>query len=339
MAVTHNPAGFTGTVDQIDEARRFAIGGGGRFRVNSSTDWTPTADAGVNRTVNIAAGAAVACGVYDATTASDAVTFAANSGGTDRFDAVVARYDWSTMTVSFAVVQGTSVIPAVVKTGTVVDNTKINWLPGLRYDAVLAVIRVRPSVTILAPADLYDCRPWGSWSNLNVVSAAYRDLVDADANAVIRETGGANTRVAYQKQIDGTWLPFTVVLDHATGRVPLATTSQVANTTALTGTVTLSTLAVASRVVVTALGRTGFSATAESVGWDWDTTPGSATNVAKDYDGASQVTTPASGWSAITASLTMDVPANVAPTFRLILRTTGPVYNRGALVWHRIPLA
>src|SRR5689334_15343410 len=115
MAVTHDPAGFTGTVDQIDEARRFALGGGGRFRVASSTDWALSASGSVNRTINIAAGAGVACGVYDFTTAADSVTFAVNGGGSDRFDVVVATYDWSALTVSFRVIQGTTVTPTIVK--------------------------------------------------------------------------------------------------------------------------------------------------------------------------------------------------------------------------------
>jgi hypothetical protein len=187
MAVTHAPAGFTGTVDQIDEARRFALSGGGRFRVASSTDWALSASSSVNRTVNINAGMASACGVVDVTTAQDAVTFATNGGGTDRFDAVVATFDWSAMTITFRVIQGTSVPPVVVKTGTTVDTTKINWLPGFRYDAVLAIIRVRPGVTLLAPADLYDCRPYGAWNTLSVAQVVYRDVIDVDLFARVRD--------------------------------------------------------------------------------------------------------------------------------------------------------
>lgn len=190
MAVTHAPAGFTGTVDQIDEARRFALGGGGRFRVSTSTDWVPSASGSVNRTVNVAAGMASACGVIDITTAVDTLAFAANAGGSDRFDALVATFDWSALTISFRIIQGTTVPPAIVKTGSTVDPTKINWLPGLRYDAVIAIIRARPSVTLLAPADLYDCRPWGSWGMLNVTTATFRDQIDTDISGRIRDLTG-----------------------------------------------------------------------------------------------------------------------------------------------------
>jgi hypothetical protein len=205
MAVTHDPAGFTGTVDQIDEARRFALGGGGRFRVNSSTDWalTPT---GATRTVSIAAGAGIACGVYDTTTAADTVTFAANAGGSDRFDALVATFDWSAMTISFRVIQGTTVPPAIVRTGVTVDTTKINWLPGLRYDAVLGIIRARPGVTTLAPADLYDCRPWGDWRLLNVATASFRNQIDVDPGGRILDTATSALGARYLKLPDGTWV-------------------------------------------------------------------------------------------------------------------------------------
>jgi hypothetical protein len=127
------------------------------------------------------------------------------------------------------------------------------------------------------------------------------------------------------------------VTNFAMGYVPLATTSQVGTTTALIAAVTVPAVAVPSRLIVTALGRTGFAASAQEVGWDWDGVPGTATNVVKDYDSVSQVATPAGGWAAITASLTMDLPANADGGFRLILRTTGPVYNRGAVIWNRGP--
>lgn len=192
MAVTHAPAGFTGTVDQIAEAQRFALSGGGRFRVNSSADWALTANAAV-RTVNIAAGSASACGVYDTTTAADTVTFAANAGGSIRYDAIVATFDWLAGTISFRVIQGTTVVPVIVRTGTTVDATKINWLPGTRYDAVLGVIAVRPGVTTLAPADLYDKRPWGAWGRLNVTTSGFGEVLDADLGQRLRDSNTGST--------------------------------------------------------------------------------------------------------------------------------------------------
>lgn len=209
MAVTHNPAGFTGTVDQIAEARRLGLSGGGRFKVAGQGDWALSANSGTNRTVTIATGMAQACGVLDTTTAADTVSFAANGGGTDRYDAIVATFDWSNMTISFRVIAGTTVPPVIVNTGTTVDPLKINWLPGTRYDAVLGVVRARPGVTILAPADLYDCRVWGAWSSLNILSSAVLSVVDGDPNSRVRDLAGGTGKQEYVKQLDGSWAAAT----------------------------------------------------------------------------------------------------------------------------------
>lgn len=205
MAVTHNPAGYAGTVDQVDEARRFALGGGGRFRVSTSADWTPTASSSTNRTVNIAAGAGQGCGVYDATTSSDSVVFGANTGSVDRLDAVVATFDWTAKTVAFGVIAGTSTGPPGVNggTGTAVDVTKINRLPGIRYDALLAVVRARPGVTILAGADLTDCRVWGSWAGLQTASAAFLSSIDLDPGHRLRVAADG---IEYISMADGSFI-------------------------------------------------------------------------------------------------------------------------------------
>jgi len=207
MAVTHNSAGFTGTVDQVAEARRFAVSGGGRFRVASSTDWTPTASGSVNRTINISAGAGSACGVYDATTSTDALTLATNTGSVDRFDAIVAKFDWSTLAVTFAVIQGSSTGPPTVNPSTTtVNNAQLNRIPGLRYDALLAVVRVRPSVTLIAPADVIDSRLFGSWSVLQTPNATYRSSMDVEIGQVVLETFIGGSSYQYSGPVLG-WLP------------------------------------------------------------------------------------------------------------------------------------
>lgn len=206
MAVTHNWAGFTGTVDEVAEARRFGVSGGGRFRVASATDWAITANGSVNRTLNIAAGAASVCGLYDSTTAADTVAVATNTGSVDRFDAIAAKFDWTTHTVQFAVIQGSSTGPPVVNVSTTtVNNAQINRIPGVRYDALLAVIRVRPSVTIIAPADVYDSRLYGAWSNLQTPNATYRTSMDVETGGVVAEAG---TLATWQNYGGATgWLP------------------------------------------------------------------------------------------------------------------------------------
>lgn len=221
MAVTHNPAGYTGTVDQVDEARRFALGSGGRFRVSSSADWAPTASSSTARTVNIAAGAGQACGVYDATTAADSVVFGANSGSVDRLDAVVATFDWTAKTVTFGVIAGTSSGPPGVNggTGTAVDVTKINRLPGIRYDALLAVLRARPGVTTLAAGDLTDCRVWGAWAGLQTASSAFLSSLDIDPGHRLRVAADG---IEYISMADGTFttLPRIFVQSSQPGSAP-----------------------------------------------------------------------------------------------------------------------
>lgn len=192
MAVTHNPVGFTGTVDQTGEARRFVLGAGGYWRVDGSASWAISASSSSNRTINIAAGAAAACGVYDSTTAADAVTVAVNSSGSDRFDAIVATWDWNLGQVSFRVVQGTSSTPAFQpQNSTTVDATKINRSPGLQYDAVLAIVRVRASVTIIAPADVYDCRLYGPWRSMVIANSTYLNMAHVDSGQAKDAVTGA----------------------------------------------------------------------------------------------------------------------------------------------------
>jgi hypothetical protein len=57
---------------------------------------------------------------------------------------------------------------------------------------VVAIILVRPGVTILAPADLYDCRPYGAWGQLTVPQANYLAAIDVDANSQVRDASTGN---------------------------------------------------------------------------------------------------------------------------------------------------
>lgn len=162
MAVAHAPAGFTGTVDQGAWSKLMGMATT-RFRVASSTDWLVAANTGATRTVTVAAGSGFACGVNDSTTAQDSLTFTANGGGSTRYDAVVATFDWSANSVTFQVIAGTTSPPAVNTTTSVV-TTKINRIPGTRYDAVLAIVQVRSGVGAFSAGDVFDCRMWGGYS-------------------------------------------------------------------------------------------------------------------------------------------------------------------------------
>jgi len=184
MSVTHIPRGFTGTVDQVAEARRFSLATA-PFRVASSSDWRPTVVTTTDRTVQIAAGAAEACGVYDSTTATDTVQFAANSTGTVRYDALVAVFDWGTLNVSFAAIQGTTTPPAINQTS-ISSTSQIDRIPGTRYEALLGIVAINPGQGALTAASLSDCRVWGTGATLIAAGNAYKELIDVPVGGLLR---------------------------------------------------------------------------------------------------------------------------------------------------------
>lgn len=209
MPVSHSPAGYVGTVDEIQEARRFGLAAP-PFRVASVTDWAPSADTGVNRQVNISAGQAVACGVADITTAPDSVTFAANNGTTNRYDALVATFCWAANsglglaahTVTFRVIGGTTTPPAT-NAGPTIDNTKINRVRGVQYDALIAVVRVRPGVGLLTSGDVVDSRMWAGFEGYaNTGSAQNLTLLDTLFGSLVR---AVDTDIVWNRLPGGVW--------------------------------------------------------------------------------------------------------------------------------------
>jgi hypothetical protein len=209
LAVTHVPAGFAGTVDEIAEARRFGLAAP-PFRVASVNDWAPSADPSVNRQVNISAGQAVAYGVADVTTTPDSVTFAANNGTQNRYDALVATYAWAAnagagltaRTVTFRVIAGTTA-PPQPNTTTTVDNTKINRIRGVQYDALIAVVRVRPAVGLFSSGDVVDSRMWGGYEGYaNTGSAQYLSSLDTQPASLVR---AVDSDIVWSRNLGAVW--------------------------------------------------------------------------------------------------------------------------------------
>lgn len=153
-----------------------------RFRVADADAWKPSVT-GADRTVSIAVGGGWACGVWDPTDAAETKKFDPNTGSTDRYDLLVARYNWATDTRTFEIITGTTSPPAV-NTTQVLDSTKVNRIPGARYDGAIAVLRVRPGVGAFATTDLFDCRVWGGVAGpLRAATAAYVNLMDGGPGA------------------------------------------------------------------------------------------------------------------------------------------------------------
>jgi hypothetical protein len=134
---------------------------GPRFLTAGPTTWRVTVSSTTDRTVNIAPGRGYCCGVYDETTANETLQFDPNTTSASRYDLLVARFNWATNARTFAIIKGGANPPPVNQTGAV-DASSINRIPGLQYDAVLAVLQIRSNVgTFAAATDLYESRPWG----------------------------------------------------------------------------------------------------------------------------------------------------------------------------------
>lgn len=126
-------------------------------------------------------------------------------------------------------------------------------------------------------------------------------------------------------------------LDYAVGRVPITATGLVNPDFALTGVITVPAARVACRVTFTATGRSGNAQSARTVAWDWDSKPGSASNMTQD-DPAIRVQVPASpNYGTVSSSLVMDVPAGTSATARLMYRANDNAFNSGSVIWHRGP--
>lgn len=142
--------GFKGVVNEANEARRFAALA--PPVVASATDLRLTSSG--TRTIVVAAGTAMACGVRWSETASTNVVLPANTSGQPRYDLIGLRFTWgASPSVTVFSRQGTPssspTSPAPVRN------------PGVSYEMTLGVVYVRASVGVIQAADIYDERVWG----------------------------------------------------------------------------------------------------------------------------------------------------------------------------------
>jgi hypothetical protein len=165
-----NPPGFgTNSYDE-DYWATAQKAGGPRFVVRDPQSWVPTVNTAAPRSVVLSAGGAWHCGVWDQTAAIEVPpAFAANGGATDRWDALVSRADWTAHTRTFVTIPGTTAPPSVNATQ-VLSASQINRIAAERYDGLVALVRIRPGVGTLSPADIIDCRTWFNGSTLTTPS-------------------------------------------------------------------------------------------------------------------------------------------------------------------------
>jgi hypothetical protein len=198
--VTHSSAGFPGTVDAVAEAKRWTLATGVPFKAASSTAWAVTAYASANRTVQIAAGQGVCCGVEDTTSAAATLTVATNTSGSTRNDVVVASFNWSTNLTTFAVITGTSSGIPTINTGGSVVAGQINRIPGVQYDAVLAVVPVPNNAAVLSSSSVLDRRLYGS-NPLSIADTSFLTAVDVGGAGQVRSVATG----AVWQYTAGTW--------------------------------------------------------------------------------------------------------------------------------------
>ncbi|MDK8450998.1 hypothetical protein [Corynebacterium mastitidis] len=127
-----------------------------RFKTDGPNDLKPTAGSGLR--VSVAAGAGFAAGARINSTSTESVTISAPSSGS-RWDAVVLRIDWQKSTADLVAVQGTASAPPSTVTSGSGRTTSINRIPGTRYDALLALVRVSAGRSTVE--SLLDMRMWG----------------------------------------------------------------------------------------------------------------------------------------------------------------------------------
>jgi len=170
-------AGFKGTVTEVQEATRFSMATA-KARVAEAGAFKPTS-AGV-RNVSLDPGAAFVCGVYYEETATQSVALSSNSGASPRLDVIVLRFTWA---------GDNSIVAVAVKSGVVGSTTPpaLTRVPGGVYEFPLAVVRDRPSVSVIAAADVMDVRVHGGFGGpFMIPQTEYASIVDLPLGAELQ---------------------------------------------------------------------------------------------------------------------------------------------------------
>jgi hypothetical protein len=144
-------AGFQGTVTESQEAGRFARAAG-RAVVDTASALKATSSG--TRTITLAAGSALVCGVLYTESAVQSIQLPANTASGVRLDIVGLRFTWNGLSSSVQLFSkqgtpGSTVRPALTRT------------PGGVYEVPIAVVRVRQNITTIAASDVLDVRVWG----------------------------------------------------------------------------------------------------------------------------------------------------------------------------------
>lgn len=191
MAITS--VGIQGTVGESEGARRWWRAGV-PFMCPTQRDFQVRHLTGQQRTVEVAPGTALICGVLVTETTARTVNFEANTGTTTRYDLVVLRLEWLGLGQSRAVLEvkkGTTSPPAPTRT------------PGTVYEAVLAVVQIAPNTGQLSGAMVYQLTPWGGKGGpVYVAQSSYISYLDIEEGT---EVVTVNNGYRQRKSVGGTF--------------------------------------------------------------------------------------------------------------------------------------
>lgn len=194
MAITI--VGTQGTINESGGARRWGRAGV-RFMVRGPDDLKVTAVTGLQRTVSVAAGSALTCGVMTVETAARQLQLAANTGASARLDLVVLRIVWAGLGASTATLDVKQGTPGALNPPTPTRS------PGSVYEAPLAVVRVAPNTGQLSGATVFPIAPYGGRGGpLHTLQGQWVQFVDAPTGA---ELVTDHNRWRYRRLSDGAW--------------------------------------------------------------------------------------------------------------------------------------
>ncbi len=173
-----------------------------KFLVDGPNDLIPSYS---NGTAYVSQGAGWIAGARVNITGSDTVSIPSVSSGTKMY-AICIRVDWSkgaTDSASLVAIAGTATVP--VNSSRTPNTSAINRIPGVMYDAVVAVV-TRKSGTTTA-VSFTDYRMWGGDGGpIRVTDAGFNDprYYDARIGTMI-----GTDRDKYRKRLDndGVWRP------------------------------------------------------------------------------------------------------------------------------------
>lgn len=176
-------AGFTGTVTEADwsditsRPGVYTVCGANDLRVS-------IVSGGADRTVRVAAGAAVGRGIYVASDATTDIQLGSvGTPGASRWDTIVLRRDRGTGEASLIALTGTSALA-------IAAGRKVAWTDN-QDDQPLALARVAYGQSTVA--EVRDVRCWASNSGLLVAEAPGREYL-TEPGAVVRVVDGPTWR-------------------------------------------------------------------------------------------------------------------------------------------------